>query len=143
MLALYDVNVLLALFDAEHTQHASALAWHDANASMGWATCPITQNGLLRIMSQPTYSHPIPLASVANRLRESATESAHHQFLTDDVSLIDPAIVRQNALLRPSALTDIYLLALAFKHNARFVTFDRGIALSAVIGATTAHLILL
>jgi len=143
LLALYDVNVLLALFDAEHTQHASASAWHHANASMGWATCPITQNALLRIMSQPTYSHPIPLASVADRLRESSTEAAHHRFISDDVSLVNPAIVRQSALLRPSALTDIYLLALAFKHNARFVTFDRGIALSAVIGATPAHLIVL
>ena len=143
MLALYDVNVLLALFDAEHTQHASALAWHDANASMGWATCPITQNGLLRIMSQAAYSNPIPLASVADRLRESATEAAHHRFIADDVSLIDPAIIRQNSLLRPSALTDIYLLALAFKHNARFVTFDRGILLSAVVGATPAHRVVL
>jgi len=94
-------------------------------------------------MSQPTYSHPIPLASVADRLRESSTEAAHHRFISDDVSLVNPAIVRQSALLRPSALTDIYLLALAFKHNARFVTFDRGIALSAVIGATPAHLIVL
>ena len=143
MLALYDVNVLLALFDAEHTQHATALAWHDANASLGWATCPITQNGLLRIMSQPTYSHPIPLASVADRLRESATVAAHHRFLSDDVSLVNPTIVRPSSLLRPSALTDIYLLALAVKHNARFVTFDRGIALSAVIGATPANLIVL
>lgn len=143
MLALYDVNVLLALFDAEHTQHTSALAWHDANASMGWATCPITQNGLLRIMSQPTYSHPIPLASVADRLRESATEAAHHKFIADDLSLIDANFVRQSALLRPSALTDIYLLALAYRHQARFVTFDRGIAISAVIGATPAHLLVL
>jgi toxin-antitoxin system PIN domain toxin len=143
LLALYDVNVLLALFDAEHTQHTSALSWHDANASMGWATCPITQNGLLRIMSQPSYTHPIPLASVADRFRESATEDAHHQFIADDISVVDRSIVRQNALLRPSALTDIYLLALAFKHNARLVTFDRGISISAVIGATPAHLVVL
>ena len=120
-----------------------ALAWHDANASMGWATCPITQNGLLRILSQLTYSHRIPVASVADRLRESATEAAHHRFIADDLSLIDPAIVRQSALLRPSALTDIYLLALAFKHNARFVTFDRGVALSAVVGVTPPHLVVL
>ena len=143
MLALYDVNVLLALFDAEHTQHASALAWHDANASLGWATCPITQNGLLRIMSQPAYSHPIPLASVADRLRESATEAAHHRFLADDLSLVDAVIVRQSALLRPSTLTDIYLLALAVKHEARFVTFDRGISLNAVVGARAEHLVVL
>ena len=143
MLALYDVNVLLALFDAEHTQHAPALAWHDANASLGWGTCSLTQNGLLRIMSQPTYSHPIPLASVADRLRESATEAARHRFISDDVSLVNPTIVRPSALLRPSALTEIYLLALAFKHHARFVTFDRGISLNAVIGARPEHLVVL
>jgi len=95
-------------------------------------------------MPQPTYSHPIPLvplASVGDRLRESATEAAHHRFITGDVSLVNAAIIRQSALLGSSALTDIYLLALAFKHDARFVTFDRGIALSAAIGATTKHLV--
>ncbi len=143
MLALYDVNVLLALFDAEHTQHTSGLAWHEANASMGWATCPITQNGLLRIMSPPSYTHTIPLASVAERFRESATEDAHHQFIADDISVVDRSIIRQNALLAPSSLTHIYLLALAFKHNARYVTFARGTSLSAVIGATPAHLLVL
>ena len=51
MRALLDVNVLIALLDQDHSMHAQALRWFAARAGDGWASCPITQNGCVRIMS--------------------------------------------------------------------------------------------
>ena len=53
MRALLDVNVLIALLDAGHASHSAALRWFSANAAAGWASCPITQNGCVRILSHP------------------------------------------------------------------------------------------
>ena len=88
MRSLLDVNVLIALLDAEHVHHAAARHWMRENIRHGWATCPITQNGCLRIMAQPGYPQRIPSSLVAERLRE-ATAAEHHRFWSDDVSLLD------------------------------------------------------
>lgn len=61
MQALFDVNVLIALHDREHVHHALAAQWLESNIEHGWASCPLTQNGCLRMMSQPGYSNPLPL----------------------------------------------------------------------------------
>ena len=142
MIPLYDVNVLIAMFDDEHAQHQSTLQWHRVNAALGWATCPITQNGLIRIMSQPAYTRPLTTRQVADRLYE-ATLDHNHRFVPDDISLTDPKVVNFDALLSHKTTTDIYLLALAVAHNARFVTFDRGVSLRSVVGATAEHLVTL
>ena len=68
MRALLDVNVLIALLDQAHPHHDTALTWLRANIRHGWASCPITQNGVVRIMSQPGYPTPRPPAQVAQRL---------------------------------------------------------------------------
>lgn len=140
MLPLYDVNVLIAMFDDEHAQHETAMKWHNEHAAGGWATCPMTQNGLIRIMSQPAYTRPLTTRQVTERLYEATLASNHH-FLPDNVSLADPAIVAFDALLSHKTTTDIYLLALAVAHNARFVTFDHGVSLRAAVGATEGHLV--
>ena len=140
MLPLYDVNVLIAMFDDEHAQHDAMVRWHTEHAAGGWSTCPITQNGLIRIMSQPAYTRPLTTREVAERLRE-ATLDDKHIFLPDDISLADPRLVELDGLLSHKTTTDIYLLALAVAHNARFVTFDHGVSRRAVVGATTDHLV--
>lgn len=142
MRALFDVNVLIALFDHDHPHHARAKSWLHQNFAFGWATCPITQNGMIRIMSQPSYTNPLSTQATTLRLR-AATADAAHLFLSDNISLTDPERVDVSALLASNSTTDIYLLALAVAHNARFVTFDRGVSLRAVIGATPAHLVTL
>ena len=88
MRALLDVNVLIALLDSDHSLHRRAIDWFAANARLGWASCPITQNGCVRIMSQPGYPNPLPTARVAERLRE-ATSTPHHLFVSDALSLLD------------------------------------------------------
>lgn len=134
MRALLDVNVLIALLDAEHVHHEQARRWLRANIRKGWATCPITQNGCLRIMAQPAYPNQIPTSLVAQRLRE-ATQTVYHEFWADDISLLDTAVVDWSLLIGARQLTDVYLLALATARGGRFVTFDTRIAVSLVPSA--------
>ncbi len=106
MRALLDVNVLIALLDADHVHHASAHRWLEANLKSGWASCPITQNGCVRIMSQRGYPNPLPAAEVAERLAEAAS-TKHHRFWPDDVSLLDPRRNDKSRLLGPRQVTDV------------------------------------
>ena len=71
MRALLDVNVLIALLDPNHERHEIARRWLEENIQHGWASCAITQNGCLRIMSQPAYPHTLPVALVADLLQEA------------------------------------------------------------------------
>jgi len=140
--ALLDVNVLIALLDVDHVSHPKAMEWFAAEAGQGWASCPLTQNGCVRIMSHPGYPSPLPVAAVVQRLR-MATDTEHHEFWPDAVSILDAGIVDPARIHGPRQLTDVYLLALAVRCGGRFVTFDAGVSLSAVNGASPAHLVTL
>jgi len=140
--ALLDVNVLVALLDRGHLHHGLASAWLQAEGDRGWASCPLTQNGCIRILSQPAYPNRQPAAQVAERLARAATEP-HHAFWPDTLSLLDRQHVNWRHVLGPRQVTDVYLLALAVTHGGRFVTLDRAISLDAVPGATPAHLVVI
>ena len=77
MRALLDVNVLVALLDAAHVHHRRAATWLGRNLGAGWASCPLTQNGCLRILSSPSYPSPLPLAQVVERLAAAAADDSH------------------------------------------------------------------
>ena len=139
MRALLDVNVLIALLDAEHLHHELAGRWLRDNIRWGWATCPITQNGCLRIMAQPGYPNSLPCSLVAEQLRE-ATSTDHHRFWPDGVSLLNPQVADWRRVMGPRQVTDAYLLALAVERRGRFVTFDARITPNAVVGANGRHL---
>ena len=138
MRSLLDVNVLIALLDAEHVHHEAARDWMRKDIRHGWATCPITQIGCLRIMAQLGYPHHIPSSLVAERLRE-ATATDHHRFWSDDVSLLDARTVDWGRIIGPRQITDVYLLALAVAHQGRFVTFDARIAPDVVLGGNESY----
>jgi hypothetical protein len=140
MRSLLDVNVLIALLDAAHEHHRNARRWMEANIEQGWASCPITQNGCLRIMSQPSYPGFQPLAVLQERLRE-ATETSRHVFWPDAVSVLSPDLLDWGHVLGSRQLTDAYLLALAIHHGGKFVTMDRSIAPHAVKDARDEHLV--
>lgn len=142
MLSLLDVNVLIALIDSAHKFHRTAKAWAVANDAFGWASCPMTQNGCVRIISQPSYERPVPLGQAINTLQQLC-QSPRHQFWPDNISLLDAAVFDHSKIHGPRQLTDLYLLALAVKHRGCFVTFDGAIALSAVRGAKKQHLVVL
>ena len=137
--ALLDINVLVALLDLDHVHHDRASNWLQREASSGWASCPLTQNGCVRIMSQPKYPNPLPAHEVIERLRD-ATATSYHEFWTDDLSILDQSIVNQERIHGPKQVTDVYLLGLAVTHTGRFVTFDAAVPLSAVAGAKKEHL---
>ena len=142
MRALLDINVLIALLDADHALQERARDWFGRNARSGWASCPITQNGCTRIMSRPGYPNALPVRQVMERLRE-ATLTPHHEFWPDDVTLLEPRIADANRIHGPRQLTDLYLLALAVSRGGRFVTFDASVPLSAIKGAEKRHLVAL
>lgn len=133
--ALLDINVLLALLDSDHVDHQQAHDWLDDEIDAGWASCAITENGFVRIISQPRYPSPVSPAE-AIELLSNACRRPYHEFWSCDRSLLDPRIVDRNCLHGPRQVTDAYLLALATAHNGRFVTFDRSLSLSSVHGAT-------
>ena len=142
MRALLDVNVLIALLDADHSLHARATTWFASHARSGWASCPITQNGCIRIMSHPGYPNAVSVRAVIERLAH-ASASAFHEFWPDDVSLLDSKVADSARIHGPRQLTDIYLLALAVRHNGQFVTFDASVSADAVRSAGTKHLLIL
>ena len=142
MRALLDVNVLIALLDADHTSHGAAFGWFAPTAAHGWASCPVTQNGCVRIMSHPGYPSAPVVSEIAQRLRHATAERVH-EFWPDDVSLLDDQLIDTTRIHGPRQLTDVYLLALAVSRSGVLVTFDRSIAISAVKNATTASVIVL
>jgi toxin-antitoxin system PIN domain toxin len=139
MQALLDVNVLLALLDRDHVDHERARAWISRQIERGWASCAITQNGFIRIISQPRYPSPIPVSHAIDLLGR-ATRTRYHEFWPCAVSILDSKVVDRSRLHSPKQVTDAYLLALAVAHDGTFVTFDQSIALTAVPGSSKQHL---
>lgn len=142
MIALLDINFLIALFDSAHVHHAAAESWFMNHRKLGWATCPLSENGCIRILSQPSYSGGLALAEVSRRLK-NATLQKDHVFWPDSLSFHDDERVNVTRVLSPRWITDVYLLALAVEHGGRLVTFDQGIPLAAVRRATSKNLLVL
>jgi uncharacterized protein len=138
--ALLDINVLAALFDPDHVHHEAAHRWFAKERRRSWATCPIFENGLIRILSSAAYADPpqAPLDTAA-RLQQFC-ESGNHEFWPDEISMRDLRPAQPGFALSHKQITDVYLLALAHHHDGRLATLDRSIPLSAVEGATSRHL---
>ncbi len=133
--ALLDVNVLIALFDNQHQYHAKAMKWLEQHIKNGnkWASCPITQNGCLRILATPNYPNTFNLSDIKVRLQK-AVNHPNHVFFADDVSLTDDRLINWKSIQGYKQLTDVYLLALAQVHNACFVTIDNRITDNVLVG---------
>ncbi len=143
MRLLLDVNVLIALLDDAHVFSRRANAWLDEQPR-AVATCPIVENGVVRILSAPAYSatHRATPEQVVQGLRAVA-EGLDHAFWADDVSLLDSNAIDMSRLHGHRQITDAYLLALAVRHGGALATFDAAVPLSAVRGATKQHLLAL
>jgi toxin-antitoxin system PIN domain toxin len=139
---LLDVNVLIALIDPAHVQHDRAHAWFEAEGHKAWATCPVTEMGVLRIVGHPRYpSSPGSPAAVAELLA-SLRELPGHDFWPGDITLLDGQHANAAHLLDSAHVTDSYLLALARAHKGRLATFDRRIPTDSVTdGAKALHVI--
>ena len=136
---LLDVNVLIALLDDAHVFSGRANAWIDREPRR-IATCPVVQNGAIRIMSSPSYSATCRASpeQIADGLR-ALTEALDHEFWPDEVSLLDESLVDFSRLHGHRQVTDAYLLALAVRRGGVIATFDSAMPLAAVRGAQEAH----
>lgn len=129
---LLDVNVLIALVDPAHVQHDRAHDWFSKVGAKSFATCPITENGLLRIIGHPKYPNsPGPPSAVAPALA-AIRGLPGHDFWPDSISIADERLVALASLSSHSRVTDVYLLALAQAHKAKLATMDTRLAAEVV-----------
>ena len=129
---LLDINVLIALGDPAHVHHKRARAWFLSPERRAWATCPITENGLIRILGQAAYPDFDGGPDQARAILDTLASLPGHQFWPDDLSLRDTKGFPQ--LSTSKHLTDLYLLALAAAHEGKFATFDQRVDPSLIPG---------
>ena len=139
---LLDVNVLIALADGSHSFHQSATQWLAERVDEGWATCPLTENGLLRILSTPAYPSSPGGPAEVRRILDRLRAAKGFQFWPDEVSFADTLLFPTLTDVSPRQLTDIYLLGLAVRRGARFATFDNHVPPGAVAGGDAATTII-
>lgn len=139
---LLDINVLIALIDPGHVQHDRAHEWFSSKGSKAWATSPLTENGVLRIVGHPRYPNSPGAPAAVTELLASLRELPGHVFWPDDISLLDRQHLNPARLLESAQVTDSYLLALARAHGGQLATFDQRLVTDAVIdGRHSLHLI--
>jgi hypothetical protein len=133
---LLDVNLLLALTDPMHIHHESAHRWFVEKGQQAWATCPLTENGFIRIASHPNYpNRPGDVAAVLAIFRQLRETPGHH-FWPDDVSLLQ--ILESDLIITHAQITDVYLLGLAVHKKGKLATLDQRIPVEAVGGGRKA-----
>lgn len=131
---LLDVNMLIALVDPAHVQHEHAHDWFARVGRESFATCPITENGLLRIVAHPKYPNSPGSPAAAMTALAAIRELKGHSFWADDISLAERQHVDPSRLSSHTQVTDSYLLALAHAHGGRLASMDRKLVVSPVIG---------
>lgn len=142
MTFLLDVNVLIALIDFRHVHHRPAHDWFDREGRLAFATCPLTQNAVLRILGDRRIPGSPGTPAAVVPMLASLTMQPNHEFWPDEISLLDATRLKTERLLSSTQLTDIHLLALAVHRSGRFATFDRKISADAVVGGSSAlHLL--
>lgn len=134
MIFLLDVNVLIALVDPAHVHHEPAHLWFEASGAASWATCPLTQNGVLRILSHPKYPNTVGSPATVAPILEGLLALPGHHFWADDLSLVRNPNVDLARVASTDRVTDTYLLALAAAKGGQFATFDRRLSAQPVKG---------
>ena len=125
MIFLLDVNVLIALIDPTHINHDIAHVWFAAEGGQCWATCPMTENGVIRIVGNVRYANSPGTPGAVAGVLASLRQQPGHNFWPDDISLLDSSAVDAVQLLTHARVTDAYLLALAVAHRGKLATFDK------------------
>lgn len=133
---LLDINVLIALVDPAHAHHQLAGRWFRAYRASGWSTCPITENGLVRILSREGYPGGGNSVEEVREMLTTLCASPGFVFWSDDISIRNPKLFA--SLSGSKNITDSYLLALAAQRGGRLVTFDRKLSTAAVAGGSDA-----
>jgi toxin-antitoxin system PIN domain toxin len=135
MTYLLDVNVLIALMDPSHVRNEAALSWFSNVGKHAWATCPMTENAVLRIVGHSSYPNWFGNPPVVAELLTKFMSLPGHAFWPDDVSLLDREKVDVSRVSTTGQITDSYLLALAIAHGGQLATFDRRLIKDAVLNS--------
>jgi toxin-antitoxin system PIN domain toxin len=135
---LLDVNVLIALADCGHEFHRAARKWRDDHVHLGWATCPLTENALLRILAQRGYVRSLGSPEQVLPMLRALRFGKGHEFWSDEVTFADATLFPSLGGVSPTQLTDIYLVGLAVRRGARFATFDNRVPAGVIAGGDAA-----
>jgi hypothetical protein len=130
---LLDINVLIALVDPWHVFHRLSTEWMESNSIKKWATCPLTENGFLRIFGHPGYKNGPGSPAAALPFLNQMYAAPGHEFWPLDLSFATGKTFRTLDGAGPAQLTDLYLLGLATERQGRFSTFDTGVQTSAIV----------
>lgn len=142
MTFLLDVNVLIALIDSQNSQHKAAHNWFSRIAQKSWETCPLTENGVLRVVGNPRFPNSPGNPRTVGESLDSLLGQPRHEFWSDDTSLLDRGKFDLRRLLNASQVTDSYLLGLASAHGGQLATLNRRLIPDAAQnGAQGLHLI--
>jgi len=133
---LLDINVLLALADPAHVHHETAHEWFRQTGRKSWATCPITENGFVRIASHPQYPNRPGSSGEAVKILQTMAAMEGHQFWPDAISLLE--LLPPEQVIPHSQITDLYLLGLAMHQGGKLATLDRRIAADLIKGGKSA-----
>jgi uncharacterized protein len=132
---LLDANVLIALAWQEHSAHERARRWFSRHSQQGWATCPMTQAALVRVLSNPGFSPRSLTPAGALQVLTRNVELPGHVFWADSIDLPQAVSQMATALTGHQQITDAYLVALAIHNRGKLATLDRGIAQMAPAGS--------
>jgi uncharacterized protein len=139
---LLDVNVLIALLDPAHVHHLAAHRWFSAKGRKQWATCPLTENSVMRILGDQRYPNSLGNPAAVAVILAEFFALPGHLFWPDDISILDRQKLDPARLLSSHQVTDSYLLALARAHGGQLATLDRRLISDAVkSGSAALHLI--
>jgi len=121
--------------DPMHLHHEAASQWFAGASRQGWATCPLTENGFVRILASPAYpgGRWRPADTIALLAMLLQNHAATHRFWPDSVSLSDRSLFRTEAIAGHRQITDVYLLGLCQQNDGTLVTFDTSIADTAIV----------
>ena len=129
---LFDINLLFALTDPMHVHHEPSHQWFTKKGRQAWATCPLTENGFIRIAGHPNYpNRPGDVSAVCSILRQICEAPGHH-FWPEDLSILE--ILEPDAIITHAQIMDVYLLGLAVRNKGKLATLDKRIPVEAVRG---------
>jgi toxin-antitoxin system PIN domain toxin len=124
---LLDTNMLIALFWPSHEQHDLAVKWFTRQRGKGWATCPMTQAGFVRIVSNPAFSRDAVQPREAIQILSANTAAKDHTFWPDELTLSEASAFAGVRLIGHQQVTDSYLLGLAIRRGGVLATLDKRI----------------
>jgi toxin-antitoxin system PIN domain toxin len=133
---LLDVNLLLALSDPMHIHHEPAHRWFTEKGRQAWATCPLTENGFIRIASHPNYPNRPGDVSAVLAILQQLCEAPGHRFWPEEISILQ--VLEPDAIITHIQITDVYLLGLAAHKKGKLATLDQRIPVDVVHGGRKA-----